>query len=159
MYIMYYWKWIIFLSLFREREHGGGAVRRRERILSRLCSVSAEPEAGLELTNSVRSWPELKWRACHLMDWATEVAQMWIISCKVKILFWKIVRKKIFFLSLFILREREGENLKQAPCHQGVLISWTMRSWPEQVSRVGGLAAWATQMPQIISGLFLKFIF
>ena len=37
----------------RERASGGGAERERERkrIPSRLCTVSAEPEAGLDPTN------------------------------------------------------------------------------------------------------------
>ena len=31
--------------------NGGGAEREEERILSRLCTVSKEPDAGLELMN------------------------------------------------------------------------------------------------------------
>ena len=48
---------IIYLFILRESEHkqgrsrGGGRERERERIPSRLCTVSAEPNAGLELTN------------------------------------------------------------------------------------------------------------
>ena len=48
---------ILFLSLFierereRERERRGEAERRRQRIPNRLCAVSAEPDAGLDLTN------------------------------------------------------------------------------------------------------------
>ena len=46
---------IIFLDLFilRERESGRGAERERERqrIPSRLCTVSAEPSVGLKLIN------------------------------------------------------------------------------------------------------------
>ena len=52
----------LFLSLFilrerveREQEHGcqrrGGAEREGERIPSRLLTVSAEPDTGLEPTN------------------------------------------------------------------------------------------------------------
>ena len=43
------------LLIFRESKHahlsGGGAGRGRERIPSRLCAVSAEPDLGLDLTN------------------------------------------------------------------------------------------------------------
>ena len=51
----------MFLSLFIERERErererasisrGGAERRRDRIPSRLCTTSTEPNVGLELTN------------------------------------------------------------------------------------------------------------
>ena len=40
----------MFIYLFEtEREERGG--RERQRILSRICTVSAEPNAELELTN------------------------------------------------------------------------------------------------------------
>ena len=35
----------------RERESRGGAERERQRIPSRLCTISAEPDVGLEVTN------------------------------------------------------------------------------------------------------------
>ena len=46
-----------------EREHGGGAERRRQRIPNRLCVVSAEPNMGLKFTHheimteaEIKSW-------------------------------------------------------------------------------------------------------
>ena len=63
----------------------------------------------------------------------------------------------IFFIFIFFgrewvqvgrgQREREGENLKQAPC-----LVWSLRqgpiSWLEPKSRVWYLTNWATQVPQ-----------
>ena len=42
---------IFFKFIYLERESGGGAERERERIPSRLRAVSAEPDAGRELTH------------------------------------------------------------------------------------------------------------
>ena len=39
------------MFIYLERESRGGAERGRERIPSRPCTVSTEPDAGLELTN------------------------------------------------------------------------------------------------------------
>ena len=48
---------------------GGGAERAGERIPSRLCTVSTEPNAGLELTNhEIMPWAEIK----SLISWLTE---------------------------------------------------------------------------------------
>ena len=49
----------MYLFILRERERenvcaqnqGRGRERGKERLPSRLCTVSAEPDAGLELTN------------------------------------------------------------------------------------------------------------
>ena len=43
----------VYLFILRERvrENGTGAERGRERIPSRLCTVSTEPDVGLELMN------------------------------------------------------------------------------------------------------------
>ena len=42
----------MFIYLFlRECEQGRGRERKRERISSRLCTVSTEPDVGLGLTN------------------------------------------------------------------------------------------------------------
>ena len=48
---------LVFIYLFlrdreRERTHIGKRGAERERIPSRLCTVSTEPETGLKLTNS-----------------------------------------------------------------------------------------------------------
>ena len=41
--------------------NGGGAEREGEKIPSRLCAVSAEPDAGLKLTNpEIMTWAEIK---------------------------------------------------------------------------------------------------
>ena len=44
---------MFYLYILREIEHkqGRGRQRGRERIPSRLCTVSIEPDAGLESTN------------------------------------------------------------------------------------------------------------
>ena len=50
----------------RDRERG----RERERIPSRLHTISPEPDAGLNLTNlEIRTGAEVG----HLMDWAIQV--------------------------------------------------------------------------------------
>ena len=64
---------LMFIYLFWEREkceQGRGRQRGRERIPSRLLTVSAEPNTGLELTNS---WPEQRSRVGRLTNWATHV--------------------------------------------------------------------------------------
>ena len=61
----------IFKFILRERacthKQGRGRERGRERIASRLCTVSTEPNAGLE-PRTVRSWPGPKPRVGHLTD-------------------------------------------------------------------------------------------
>ena len=63
--------YVYFKSLFILRERASmhveerGRERVRERIPSRICNVSEEP-------NYVRSWPELKLRVRHFTDWATQ---------------------------------------------------------------------------------------
>ena len=60
-----FWEW--------KSTSGGGAERGRERIPSRLCVLSAEPDAGLELTShEIMTWAEVR---C-LTDWATQVPQL-----------------------------------------------------------------------------------
>ena len=62
-----------------EREHAraeeGQRERRRERIPSRVCTVSPGPDVGLSLT-TMRLWPELKSRVRCLTDWATQAPQI-----------------------------------------------------------------------------------
>ena len=41
----------IFFESERKHKQGSGRERGRERILSRLCAVSAESDAGLDLMN------------------------------------------------------------------------------------------------------------
>ena len=41
----------MYVFINREKERAGEEQKDRERILSRLCAVSAEPDAGLDLTN------------------------------------------------------------------------------------------------------------
>ena len=73
------WWCFFFLSLFiywerereRERESASrrGAERRRDRIPSRLHTVSTEPNVGLELTNcEIMTWVEVR---CST-NWATQ---------------------------------------------------------------------------------------
>ena len=56
----------IYFDREREREHlcahkWGRAERWRDRILSRLCTVSAEPDVGLKLMNcEIMTWAEIK---------------------------------------------------------------------------------------------------
>ena len=66
-----------------------------------------------------------------------------------------LVFNKNFKVYLFILRgeneqgrgrEREREALS-VQSQMWVLISWTVRSWPEQKPRVGHLTDWGTQVP------------
>ena len=57
-------KIIFFLSLYileREHKQGKDRERGRERISSRLHTVSAEPDVGLELMNhEIMTWAKLK---------------------------------------------------------------------------------------------------
>ena len=52
----------------RDRESRREAERGRERIPSRLCTASEEPNAGLKLTNP-KECPELKSRTRHQGAW------------------------------------------------------------------------------------------
>ena len=58
------WVSVFFSFLFSplgETETGRGRERQRERISSRLCSVSAEPDLGLNPTNfEIITWAEIK---------------------------------------------------------------------------------------------------
>ena len=71
---------LTFIYLFWERERGrvsalageGQRERKRERIPSRLHSVSMEPNAGSH-SWTVTSWPELRSRVRGLPDWGTQV--------------------------------------------------------------------------------------
>ena len=64
---------IKFISLFlreRERKRGREAGKGRERIPSRVYTVSTEPDVGLD-PRTVSSWPEPKLRVERLTNWAT----------------------------------------------------------------------------------------
>ena len=51
----------------RERQRQRGRERGRRRIRSRLCSVSAEPDGGLKLTNGeIMTWAKIK---SQLLNW------------------------------------------------------------------------------------------
>ena len=65
--------WVyLFISGGRERESTsrGGAERRRDRIPSRLRTISAGPDSGLELPNlEIMTWAEIKnWTLNRLSD-------------------------------------------------------------------------------------------
>ena len=51
----------------REKDTERERDRERERIDSRLCAVSAEPDAGLNLT-TLGSWPQLESRVGRSTD-------------------------------------------------------------------------------------------
>ena len=68
MFIYILWERVCVLKQSRGREKG------RERIPSSLCPVSAEPDAGLDLT-TVRSWLEPKSRVRRSTDWANQTPQ------------------------------------------------------------------------------------
>ena len=62
----------------------------------------------------------------------------------------------VFFLNAYLFILRESENLKQVlQCQCRVLtwgsIPWTVRSWPEQKSRVGHSTDWVTQAPGFLT--------
>ena len=72
-----------FIHLFWEREKErkwgsrGRAEREGERSPSRLHAGSAEPDAGLQLTNSeIMTWGEIKSQMLE-SDWATQVPHEW----------------------------------------------------------------------------------
>ena len=78
--ILFNWVWFCF-SFFtflkfiyfeRENAHerGRGREKEGERISSRVC---AEPDARLNLTTMLRSWPERKSRVGHLTNWNTQM--------------------------------------------------------------------------------------
>ena len=72
----FYFIFLMFLYFIiyfeREREQGRGRERGRERIPSRLCTVSTEPDVGSN-SQTVRSWREPKSRVQRLTNWATQV--------------------------------------------------------------------------------------
>ena len=78
-FIFYFWE--------RRCKEGRGRERGRERIPSRLLAASAECDAGLELNETARSWPESKSRVGCLTDWVTpaplESLFFTAVSCKV----------------------------------------------------------------------------
>ena len=82
-----------FIKFLREsmlaHVSGGGAEGWKERIPSRLCAVSAEPDAGLNLTNrEIMTWAEIK--SWCLTDWgapATPVSTVFPFP----VLPWRIV--------------------------------------------------------------------
>ena len=65
--------------MLRERESshtsGGGAEGNGERIPSRFCTVSVEPDVGLDLTTA-RSGPGAKSRGRYLTKGATRVPRL-----------------------------------------------------------------------------------
>ena len=55
LFFLFFFKFILFIYFERVRERentGEGRTEREERIPSRLCTVSTEPNTGLHLTNS-----------------------------------------------------------------------------------------------------------
>ena len=78
-----------FLFIFREKERaceqelGRGRERGRERIPSRLCTFSVEPDVGLN-PRTVRLWPGLKSRVGRLTDWAMLAPLMFLSIVTVK---------------------------------------------------------------------------
>ena len=73
-FFFFFFKFVFYL--FWERVSQGGAEREADRIPSRLCTPSTEPDRGLDLP-TVRSWPELKSRVGHSTDWATQAPLYW----------------------------------------------------------------------------------
>ena len=58
----------IYFERERERAEGSGAERRRERIPSRLGTVSVEPNTGLDLTNcKIGTWAKIKSQRLNLL--------------------------------------------------------------------------------------------
>ena len=63
----------MFYYLFLKESWGRGKREREERIPSRLCAISTEPDVGLELMNcEIMTWAEVR---CST-DWATQVPQL-----------------------------------------------------------------------------------
>ena len=90
----------IFLSLFilrgRVNTSGRGVERRRERIPSRLCTVSTEPDMGLELMNC-ENISSVEIMSQCLTDWASQVH----LECYTFYLYiWNIILRKNIILHL-----------------------------------------------------------
>ena len=64
----------------RKREWGRGRERGRERIPSRLHTLPAWSLMWGLNPRTVRSWPELRPRVRHSIDWATQAPQNYVIS-------------------------------------------------------------------------------
>ena len=101
-------------------------------------------------------------RCCHLVDQYSKPHRLRnrFFSLKKKfffnvfIYFWKRERERDRAWAEEEPRERETQNLKQAPGSElsGQSLMWssnsgTVRSWPEPISRVRRLTNWATQEP------------
>ena len=71
--LSFYLKKMLFIHL-RKWESAWAGEGQRERILSRLHAASAEPDAGLKLTNcEIMTWAEIK--SQMLTNWATQMPQ------------------------------------------------------------------------------------
>ena len=69
----YFFKVCLFVYLRESARRGGAETgRERERIPSRLCTVSTEPNVGLDPT-TLGSWPEPKPRVRCLTNWAIQL--------------------------------------------------------------------------------------
>ena len=94
----------VYLFTLRERAHEQerSRKRRRERIPSRLCTVSTEPDVGLNHMTA-RSWPEPKSRVGHLPEWATQVPLQKIFNIRMMLQLLFLSSGKCIFLELVIL--------------------------------------------------------
>ena len=120
---------------------GGGAEREgvtESEAGSRLWAVSTEPDAGLELTDrEIMTWAEVR----RLTDRATQAPPLLFLFKECLFLCYLFLRERECVWTGKEQRERESQNLKQAPGSEPSAQSRTrgsnsrtVRSWPEPKS-------------------------
>ena len=117
----------VYLFILRESMHTSQerAERRRDGIPNRLCTISTEPNMGLELTNSeIMTWAEIKSWMCNQLGHLGAPSSFFQFGCLLfifliqlqwwglPVLYWiKVVRVDILLLFLILEEKLSGFEL------------------------------------------------